>query len=359
MSRRVTVLIVCVAATAAVALLVLPAFRSGSVAHENDWPTVSPAAGTLTNTITAVGTIKPGVGGEVKVGSQVSGVVEKLRVKEGDVVHKGDVLAILNTDQLRTRVDSLAADLLAAQAEVAYAEKEFERYERVPDISRSQVDDSRRNADVKRASVQKIEADLKQAQIQLDYATITAPLSGTIESVSTYEGETVAASFSVPAFVTIVDLNQLEVQCYVDETDVGKVRVGQRVEFTVDAFPAEVQRGIVRTILPKAEQVNSVVNYVVVVDILDKGRVALRPQMTARVNFVLETRNGVISLPRSALLRDGAGSFVLVRSADGWARRAVRLGMVTAPSVEITSGVTAGDTVLADAQLWKAQSGSK
>lgn len=357
MSKRLAVLIPSVAAAAVGLFIFLPSLRPADSTNQTDWPTVRPVKGTLSNSATAIGTVKPSVGGQVKVGSQISGVLDHLNVNVGDVVKKGDVLAVLNTRELRARADVLAADLSAARAQYEYAVKELARSEKVPDIARNKVDDNRRNAEVRRAEIQRTEAQLKQAEIQLDYARITAPMSGTIESVSTYEGETVAASFSAPTFVTIVDLGRLEVECYVDETDVGKIRVGQPVEFSVEAFPDEMQKGTVRTILPKAKLINSVVNYVVIVEIADKSRLALRPEMTARVNFSLEDRQDTINVPRSALLRDGSGSFLVVRTQSGWARKPVRIGLVTAPRVEIVSGLSPADEVLADGQLWAQRQG--
>jgi len=350
MTRRVIVVILSIAAIAGIVAF-LPTHRSNSV-DDRDWPTLRATPGEIENSVVAIGTIKPDVGAQVKVGSQFSGIVEKLMVNVGDVVKKGDVLALLNTVELRARIEEVEADAASARAELVYAEKQLARFENLEDFSQNERDAIRRDLDLKRSAAQRVDAQLRQARIQLGYATITAPLSGTVESVSTYEGETVAASFSSPTFVTIVDLNRLEIECYVDEGDVGKVRAGQEVTFHVDAYPAEAHRGVVRTILPKAQLINSVVNYLVMVDILDRDKVPLRPQMTARVNFVLERKEGVISIPRSALIREDGATYVMVRAPDGWSRRAVDIGMSTSQRMEVSSGLKPGEVVLADGQRW-------
>jgi multidrug efflux pump subunit AcrA (membrane-fusion protein) len=163
--------------------------------------------------------------------------------------------------------------------------------------------------------------------------------------VSTYEGETVAASFAAPTFVTIVDLARLEVHAFVDETDVGRVHVGQPVTLRIDAFPGHELAGVVDAINPKAELVNNVVNYVAVVDIVGAGELEIRPEMTARVDFALERRADVVTVPRSALLREDGQTFVVVRTPDGWRRTPVQIGLATPQQVEIVAGLEEGATI--------------
>jgi HlyD family secretion protein len=323
-------------------------------AEPADLPTFQVSRETLTESTVALGTIKPKVGAEVKVGSQLSGVVAKLRVNVGDRVSKGDLLASLQDAEWRARVDTLRAELAAATAEVEYAQSELERSERLADIvPRTTVDTNRKNLKVRQAAVQQIRQKLAESEILLGYTVIRAPVSGTIASVSTYEGETVAASFAAPTFVTILDLDRLEVQSYVDETDIGKVHTGQPVTFRIDSYPDKELAGVVRAIYPKAELVNNVVNYVVIIDITDKLGLLIRPEMTAHVSFILEQRDGVISVPRSALLREGGRSFVVVRAGEEWKKRPVKTGLQTPQRIEIVSGLQGGETIVADKQAWK------
>jgi len=317
-------------------------------------PTLRAGKTTLTESTVAIGTIKSKVGAEVKVGSQISGVVAQLRVNVGDPVKKGQVLASLNDADLRARVESLKAGLNSAIAEKEYAESELARNERLGDlIPPLQIENTRRNVKVKQAEVERTRANLADAQITLSYAVIKAPISGTIASVSTYVGETVAASFAAPTFLTIIDLKRLEIQSFVDETDIGKVHVGQRVTFRVDSFPGHDLAGVVQAIYPKAQLVNNVVNYVVIIDIVDTQGLQIRPEMTVHVNFILAQRENVVSVPRNALLREGGRNVVVVRTADRWTERPVETGLQTPQSIEIVSGLKEGETIVADKQAWK------
>jgi RND family efflux transporter MFP subunit len=235
--------------------------------------------------IVAVGIVKSQVGAEVKVGSQVSGVVAKLHVEVGDSIKRGDSLADLDDAQWRARVTSLEAELAAAVAEFDFARADVSRMERVSSFSPAQVENGQRNVQVRQAMVDQARARLAEARVQLGYTRIRAPISGTVASVSTYEGETVAAAFAAPTFVTIVDLRRLELQAYVDEHDIATVRAGQPVSFRVDAFRGRELKGAVRAIYPKPQIVNNVVNYIVVVDFGIPADLVVRPEMTAHVRF--------------------------------------------------------------------------
>lgn len=313
---------------------------------------------TLTESTVATGTVKTKVGAEVKVGSQISGIVGELRVNVGDQVKKGDVLATIRSDEREARVASLRAELASAVAEMEYAESELRKNEQMKDLVPTlQIENTRKNLKVKQAAVERARASLAEAQIQLRYAVIAAPVSGTIGSVSTYRGETVAASLAAPTFVTIVDLDRLEVQAYVDETDIGKVHVGQPVSLRVDAYPRNELSGVVQAIYPKAQLINNVVNYVVIIDLVDRAGLLIRPEMTAHVTFILEQKPGVISIPRAALLRESGRTLVVVRQGEGWIERPVTTGMQTRDRIEIVSGLAAGQTIVADKQAWKERLG--
>ena len=344
--------------TIAVVLVGVVAFAYAPVRSSIDardpLPTMRVRRSTLIETTVALGTIKPKVGAEVKVGSQLSGVVERLNVNVGDTVRKGDLLAALRDDDLRARVDTLNAQLRSSVAEKEFAESELARVERMTGlVSALDLDNSRRNFKVKSAEVERTRASLAEASITLGYTVIRAPVSGTIASVSTYQGETIAASFAAPTFVTILDLDRLEVQSYVDENDIGRMRVGQPVTLRVDAFPGNELHGVVRAIYPKAQLVNNVVNYIVIVDIDDRQGLQIRPEMTVHVSFILAEKHDVLVVPRSALLRESGRDEVIVRAGDQWSRRAVQAGLQTPQQIEIVSGLREGDTIVSDKQTWK------
>jgi RND family efflux transporter MFP subunit len=351
--RKVVVLLAALSIVGFFAFRSLSA-RSAAKAEAAPLPLSNAVRSTLTDSAVAIGTVKSKVGAEVKVGSQLSGVVEELKVSVGDRVRKGDLLARLRDADLRARVASLESQLASAIAEKEYAESDLARTEQLGDLVPSlQIEDTRRKLKVRAADVERARASLAEAQITLGYTVIRAPVSGTIASVSTYEGETVAASFAAPTFVTIVDLSRLEIQAYVDETDIGRVHVGQKVSFRIDSFPQQSFDGGVRAIYPKAQLVNNVVNYVVIVDINEDHGFVIRPEMTAHVDFLLEERANVVNVPRSAVLREGGKSYVLVKSGENWVKRAVETGMETSQRIEITAGLSEGETIVSDKQAWK------
>ncbi|HYC02328.1 MAG TPA: efflux RND transporter periplasmic adaptor subunit [Azospirillaceae bacterium] len=337
------------------ALLLAFGPRPGGTADAHaDWPTVPVTRETLEETVTATGIVKVAVGGEVKVGAQISGVVTRLAVGLGDRVAKGDLLARIDDRRLLAQRALRRAELDAALAEVGLARDEAGRKERLAGTAAAaEIDRSRKALALKTALAEAARARLEESQLQLAQAEVTAPIAGVIASVSTYQGETVAASFQAPTFVTILDPSRLEVLAYVDEADIGRIRVGQPASFQVDAFRDRTLTGEVRAIQPKAVLINSVVTYVVVLAIADAAGVELRPEMTAHVAVPLERREDVPTLPRGAVLGEGGESFVLVRGVEGWARRPVRIGMRTAQRAELLDGVGEGERVLADAQRWR------
>jgi macrolide-specific efflux system membrane fusion protein len=337
----------------AIVAILLGVFSRGGRSEANDTlATVRARKETLVESTVAIGVVRSQVGAEVKVGSRLSGVVAKLRVNVGDRVTKGDVLARLDDAQWRARVASLEAESASAAAELEYARADLWRMEHVPAFSVAQVDNARRNLRVREASLGQVRARLEEARIQLGYTIITAPISGTVASVSTYEGETVAADFTAPTFVTILDQTRLEVQAFVDEHDIGKVHVGQLIRLRVDAFVGSSFDGRVRTIYPKAQLVNNVVNYVVIIDIAARAELQLRPEMTAHVDFILERKADVVTVPPAALLRESGRSFVVVQAGRDWTRREVDTGLSTVSGTEIRSGLRAGELVLADPVAW-------
>jgi HlyD family secretion protein len=348
------------AAAAAAALMFIFGFQPWQKPAERTLTTARPTRAALVESTVATGTVRSKVGAEVKVGAQISGVVSRLYVNVGDVVTKGQLLATLDDAALHARVQTLASDLEAALSEQRFADSERQRMEQLKGIvAGNAVESAKRNAEVRAAAVGQVRARLRDARIQLGHARITAPIAGNIASVSTNEGETVAASLAAPTFVTIVDLKRLEVHAYVDETDIGKVKTGMPVSVRLDAFPGTALNGVARAIYPKPQLVNNVVNYVVIVDLQGNEGLTIRPEMTARVSFILDRRDNALSLPRAALLRESGKDFVVVQGADGWTRRQVRIGLREPQRLEVLSGLREDELVLADAQAWKERETAK
>ncbi|HQF38026.1 MAG TPA: efflux RND transporter periplasmic adaptor subunit [Opitutaceae bacterium] len=245
--------------------------------------------------VKASGVIKPQVGAEVRVGSQLSGVVRRLHVQVGDTVAAGQRLAELDDRELLALHAKAVADHRLALAELHYAAANLERQRAIAAaraISAGDLDMAERAHAVAGQQVAAAQAAVDYAQIQLDRAIITAPIGGVVASVATQEGETVSASFSAPTFVTLIDLRRLEVWAYVDETDIGRIEPGQHATFTVDTYGAEEFSGAVTAIYPKAEIRDNVVNYIVVLRFEPRAGRTLRPEMTAIVRIAPSPTSG-------------------------------------------------------------------
>jgi RND family efflux transporter MFP subunit len=298
--------------------------------------------------VIATGTVTPRVGAQVKVGPRVSGRLERLFVQVGDRVTRGQTLAILEQRDLQANVDKAEAALASAEATATYAEANHGRLvELLPKgyVSQDGVDAARRSLEQARADAKNAKAQLDYARVQLSYATVTSPIDGIVGSVSTQEGETVAASFSAPTFVTIIDLSRLEVDAYVDEVDIGRVKVGQAATFSVDAYPDKTFNAVVEAIYPQAVLQDNVVNYAVVLGIQDAFEGLLRPQMTASVSITLDTMKGVLVVPVRAVKHEGGKAFVQIPQGKGYSSRPVTLGRESGDHVQVKAGLSEGDKV--------------
>lgn len=299
--------------------------------------------------VTATGVVKPRIGAEVRVGSRISGVVQRLRVRIGDFVAKGQLLAELDARDLLARRDQAAAALESARATLGYAQADLRRKRGLSAaqiIPANDLELAERSAAVAEQQLEEAAASLDYATTQLGYTRIHAPIAGVVASISTQEGETVAASFAAPTFVTLLDLDRLEVWAYVDETDIGRIRTGQTARFTVDTYPGHEFAGRVTAVYPQAEIRDNVVNYVTVVRFEPPRDRTLRPEMTATVKIALETRENVLAVPRRAVRREGGRQFVLCPRGGTVERRQVTTGSRDESHTEIVAGLREGDAVL-------------
>jgi RND family efflux transporter MFP subunit len=299
--------------------------------------------------VIATGTVNARVGAQVKVGPRVSGRLERLSVQVGDQVKKGQVLASLEQRDLQANVARAEASLKEAQANARYAEANYQRQkELLPKgyVAQDALEVALKARDAAHAQVTSAQANLDYIRVQLSYATVTAPIDGIVGSVSTQEGETVASSLSAPTFVTIIDLSRLEVDAYVDEVDIGGVKVGQKATFTVDAFPDKVFNGEVEAIYPQAIIQDNVVNYDVIIKITDPFEGQLRPQMTASVTINMDSLKGALVIPAKAVKHEGGKAFVTVPGPKGPTQRPVTLGREAGEYVQVKAGVSEGEKVL-------------
>jgi RND family efflux transporter MFP subunit len=304
--------------------------------------------GSLTETVIATGVIRPMVGAEVNVGSRISGTVVSLPVEVGDTVVVDQLLAELDKSALEAAADQVRAEVSLAEPGVELAENILKRRQRLAGqglASDEDLDTAKSDLAVQRAQLKVSKARLRSAEITLGYSKITAPINGVVAEVATREGETVAADYSAPTFVTIIDLDRLEVLAYVDETDIGRVEVGQLATFTVDTYPEKEFEAKVTAIQPRAELQSSVVNYIVRLDFEAVDGYILRPEMTAHVQLVVAEREDALTAPRNALIRRDGRQFVVVERNGDWVEAGVRTGWRSESRVEILSGVSRGDVI--------------
>ncbi|MFO7946996.1 MAG: efflux RND transporter periplasmic adaptor subunit [Armatimonadota bacterium] len=229
----------------------------------------------------------------------------------------------------------------AAKAEVQRADAAL-RKAKAQEVD---VELKRRAAEAARAQVQQARAAVREAEARLGYTQIYAPISGVVGSVTTQEGETVAAGLAAPTFITIVDLERLEVHAFVDETDIGRVKEEQKTRFYVDAYPDREFTGTVTAIYPQAQTEQNVVEYDVVIEI-DDTHGLLKPDMTATVTIMMEAREDVLTVPNAAIRREGGRRVVYVKDDGKFAPKPVETGLRDSSYTEITGGVQEGQTIL-------------
>lgn len=352
-------------------------------------------------TVTALGSVKPQVGAEVRLGARIPGKVERLRANVGDYVEKGQIIAELEQDDLKanvmkrqTELDIARINLSATKAlgpiEIEKAEADWKRTKVSYDvevlehkrqlalfreglISPQALDLAEEELLIARevlkasgkalelikeqiakdlrqgqAEVESAQATLRIAEVEQSYAILKSPLSGIIASVSTQEGETVAVGLSAPTFVTIIDLDRLQVETYVDEVDIGKIKIGQRAVFSLEAYPAIDIEGQVVGIYPNAVLKENVVFYNVMVRTSEPPPVVLRPEMTANVSIFLESRGDVLAVPATAVLKSDGENFVYVIKDGKRERRRVQVGWKQGRYLEIKAGLQIGEEVLED-----------
>jgi len=314
-----------------------------------DFHTVHVIRKDMDSSVLATGIIKPMVGAQVKVGSRISGVVKRLRTKIGDYIDKGQIIAELDDAELQAKLKQNFASLAKTQADLDYAKVNLERQRtllRQNLISQQELDLAENAYKVASAQVSLAEANVDYAKVQLSYTSIYAPISGVIGDISTEEGETVAASLAAPTFVTIIDLNRLEVHAYVDETEIGKINVGQNATFHVDTYSETDFKGVVTVIYPKAEIVENVVNYIVTIEITDFLGKILRPEMTTFVTIFLEKRENVLAIQSNTIKRENGGKIVYVLEGTSIVKRNIKTALKDNGYTEILSGLEEGEKVV-------------
>ena len=270
--------------------------------NDEQYKTEKVDRGNVTMTVTATGTLSAVT--TVQIGSQVSGVIARLYADFNSHVEKGQLLAELDPTPFEQQVEQRRADVTRAQVQADDARIKYDRQKRLLDAgltSQAEVDGAKATLDGARAQVQQASAALSQAQTNLRYTRITSPTDGIVVDKQYEVGQTVAASFQAPTLFQIAqDLTKMQVQADVDQSDIGRVRVGQVARFSVDAYPDEEFRGRISQIRYNAQVNQNVVTYPVILEVQNpEGR--LRPQMTANVTIDVDTVPNVLRVPNAAL----------------------------------------------------------
>ncbi len=321
----------------------------------------------INTSVTATGTIEPVT--SVTVGTQVSGIVSKLYVDYNSIVKKGQVIAELDKTNLISELNRAKADLTSAQSTLNYETANFQRFKTLYDkglVSANDYESARLSFDKARQTVASSRENVQKAQTNLGYATITSPIDGVVLSKSVEEGQTVAASFNTPELFTIAqDLTDMRVIANIDEADIGGVKEGQRVSFTVDAFPDDHFSGEVTQVRQQATTQSNVVTYEVVISAPNKD-LKLKPGLTANVTIFTMEKNDVLAAPakalrftpNEALLKKGqkiedveAPEKVWTLEGDVFKAHKVETGLTNGMLTEIVSGIKEGTEVLVDFTL--------
>jgi len=355
--------------------------------------------GKVRKVLEATGIIKAQVGAIVKIGARATGTIEEMRVKVGDEVTRGQVIALVDSREDRSRLEEAQARLARTEAElrqvlavypkrIAEAEAELALSRAKHDyaatnltrqqqlfaqelVSRDVLDQARRDALVAKnelaarevtlariqtefekerikaeRSTEEAQAALGTAETKLTYSRIISPIDGVVSNVTSQQGETVVAGLQVANLITVLDPARLEMWIYVDETDVGQVAPGMRVEFRVDSMPGELFSGSVNQIYPSPEIRDNIVYYQALVRLDPDQSRKLRPEMTTHCQIVVQEKEGVLVIPNAALKWVGNTQVVFVVEGKGRVREThPELGLAGLNETEVVSGLAAGEKV--------------
>ena len=319
---------------------------------------------TLQNSVTATGTIEAVT--SVTVGTQVSGIVNKLYVDYNSQVKKGQVIAELDKTNLLSELNTAKANLASAQSSLNYQAANMERYKTLYKkglVSADEYENALLTYRQAKEQVASSKENVQRAQTNLGYATITSPIDGTVISKSVEEGQTVAASFNTPELFTIAkDLTNMQVVANVDEADIGNVKEGDRVTFTVDAYPDDTFEGTVKQVRLEATTTNNVVTYEVVIS-APNADLKLKPGLTANVTIYTQERSGVLAVATKALrftpTKETVGKDMKIVDCKGknkvWTLNGntltahpVTIGQSDGINTEITKGLKQGDKIVTE-----------
>ncbi len=361
------------------ALAVLPLFFGKSKMGGIRLETAQVERGTIANSVTATGTVEPVT--EVDVGTQVSGIIDKLYVDYNDVVKAGQLIAEMDKVNLQAELKSAEAQLASSKTEFEYQQKNYARSKVLHEkqlVSDTDYETATYNYEKAKAAYEQSQASMVKVRRNLEYATITSPIDGVVINKVVEEGQTVAAGFETPTLFTIAaDLTKMQVIADVDEADIGNVKEGQRVQFTVDAYPNDTFEGVVQQVRlgesddsssSTSSSSSSVVTYEVVIT-ADNPDLKLKPRLTANVTIFTMEEENVLLVPNKALrfipepklmetlglqVNDNSANikkgekFVWVKENNVLVTKAITVGVSNNNYTEILGGLNEGEVVAVD-----------
>ena len=361
--------------------------------------------GTVRKVLEETGIVKAQVGAIVKIGARATGTIDRMLVKVGDQVAKGQLVAVIDRRELRAQeaeasarlasaraelarvrgvyplaIDQAEAELDEAQAQAAYLKGNAERLAALyadKYVSRDEAENARQQAEAQaqlvaarsanldrqwhesaeeqnkaEMAVRQNEATLESLRVRVSYTEIKSPIDGVVSQVTAQEGETIVAGLQVANLITVLDPQRLEMWVYVDETDVGQVQPGQKVEFKVDAYPGRIFEGEVQTIYPQPEIRDNIVYYQALVGISPEQATLLRPEMTTQVQIIVAEKTDVLLIPNNALKWVDGQQTVFVQAPDGAVRRITpKLGLAGVTHSEVAQGLAEGEKVATQVEL--------
>jgi len=341
--------------------------------------------GSLRGVIVETGIIKPQVGAVVKIGARATGTIMKMNVKIGDKVRNGQLIALIDDREIQKAIDQQKASLISAEnmlrqveqtyperireasANYEYARITFERETELlkheyttkdaVDRARSQFEAAEANwkklrseygtqTEIAKANIEDIDAQLRQQETRLTYTRIYSPIDGLVSDVTAQEGETIVAGLQVANLVTVLDPTRLEMWIYVDETDIGKVRIGQPVEYYVDTFPEKLFNGTIEKIYPQPVVKENIVYYLAIVRVSKGDSTFLKPEMTTHIKIIFSEEQNILIAPNASIkFEKGKQVVYKVTGPDKVQRVDVRTGIRGEDNTEIISGVSEGDVL--------------
>lgn len=362
--KKIAIIIIILAIIAGI-FFILRSGEKKAISYE----TTTIKKGSLNTTVTATGTIEPIT--KVDVGTQVSGTISRLYVDYNSVVKKGQLIAELDRTLLEAAMASDSANMESSKSEYEYQKKNYARlsglYEKKL-ISDTEFETAQYEYEKAKLSYEKAIADLVKAKSNLSYATIYSPIDGVVLSREVEEGQTVAASFETPTMFTIAnDLRKMQVIADVDEADIGQVEEGQRVTFTVDAFPDDIFEGDVTQVRLQSTTTNNVVTYEVVIDAPNPD-LKLKPGLTANITVYTMEKNDIMLAPLKAFrftpestnpvmetpIAAKGEKTVWIQTAEGIIPKVVKTGVSDGINMEIKEGVQEGDKLIVGINRGKA-----